>query len=96
MEQAKAAQEAAEAAQAAAEAAQAAAEAAQQAAFAHAGVDGSQAVVSEVDFDYEDGRMVYEIEFYAGGAEYEYDVDASTGAVVKFSREGGHSGQGSV
>ena len=71
-------------------------EAAQQAAFAHAGVDGSQAVVSEVDFDYEDGRMVYEIEFYAGGAEYEYDVDASTGAVVKFSREGGHSGQGSV
>ena len=68
-------------------------EAAQAAAYAHAGVDAGQVTVAEVDFDYEDGRMVYEIEFYAGGAEYEYDIDASTGAVVKFSREGGWSGQ---
>ena len=37
--------------------------------------------------------MVYELEFFANGAEYEYDVDASTGAIVKFSREGGWSGQ---
>ena len=44
--------------------------------------------MGEVDFDYEDGRMVYELEFYASGAEYEYDIDASTGAVVKFSQEG--------
>ena len=68
-------------------------EAAQAAAYAHAGVDAAQVMLVEVDFDYEDGRMVYEIEFYAGGAEYEYDIDASTGAVVKFSREGGWSGQ---
>ena len=68
-------------------------EAAQAAAYAHAGVDAAQVMLAEVDFDYEDGRMVYEIEFYAGGAEYEYDIDASTGAVVKFSREGGWSGQ---
>ena len=68
-------------------------EAAQAAAYAHAGVDASQVWVEEVDFDYEDGRMVYELEFFANGAEYEYDVDASTGAIVKFSREGGWSGQ---
>ena len=47
--------------------------------------------MGEVDFDYEDGRMVYELEFYADGAEYEYDIDASTGAVVKFSQEGGRT-----
>ena len=66
-------------------------EAAKSAAFAHAGLDASQVTMGEVDFDYEDGRMVYELEFYASGAEYEYDIDASTGAVVKFSQEGGRT-----
>ena len=69
-------------------------EAAKSAAFAHAGLDTSQVTMGEVDFDYEDGCMVYELEFYADGAEYEYDIDASTGAVVKSSREGGWSGGG--
>ena len=66
-------------------------EAAKSAAFAHAGLDASQVTMGEVDFDYEDGRMVYELEFYANGAEYEYDIDASTGAVVKSSHEGGRT-----
>ena len=67
-------------------------EAAKNAALAHAGLTAGQVTMGEVDFDYEDGRMVYEIEFYAGGVEYEYDIDAATGAVVKSSREGGWSG----
>ena len=66
-------------------------EAAKSAAFAHAGLEASQVTMGEVDFDYEDGRMVYELEFYANGAEYEYDIDASTGAVVKSSQEGGRT-----
>ena len=76
-------------------------EGAKEAAFAHAGLSASEVSMGEVDFDYEDGRMVYELEFYAGGREYEYDVDASTGAIVKSSYEGGRapsqapSGQGS-
>ena len=70
-------------------------EAAKSAAFAHAGLEASQVTMGEVDFDYEDGRMVYELEFYASGAEYEYDIDASTGAVVKFSQEGGRTQTGS-
>ena len=70
-------------------------EAAKSAAFAHAGLDASQVTMGEVDFDYEDGRMVYELEFYADGAEYEYDIDASTGAVVKSSQEGGRTQAGS-
>ena len=70
-------------------------EAAKSAAFAHAGLDAAQVTMGEVDFDYEDGRMVYELEFYANGAEYEYDIDASTGAVVKSSQEGGRTQAGS-
>ena len=70
-------------------------EAAKSASFAHAGLDAAQVTMGEVDFDYEDGRMVYELEFYADGAEYEYDIDASTGAVVKFSQEGGRTQAGS-
>ena len=70
-------------------------EAAKSAAFAHAGLDAAQVTMGEVDFDYEDGRMVYELEFYASGAEYEYDIDASTGAVVKSSQEGGRTQAGS-
>ena len=62
-------------------------EAAKSAAFAHAGLDTSQVTMGEVDFDYEDGCMVYELEFYANGSEYEYDIDALTGAVVKSQQE---------
>ena len=31
------------------------------------------------EFDSEDGLMVYEVEFYAGGTEYDYDINARTG-----------------
>ncbi len=64
-------------------------EAAQAAAFAHAGVTAEQAVVLETEYDYEDGRMVYEIEFLVGTTEYEYDIDAMSGQVVKSKVEGG-------
>ena len=62
-------------------------EKAQAAAFAHAGVSASQVALGEVDFDYENGRMVYELEFYVDGVEYEYDVDAATGDIVKYSQK---------
>ena len=29
----------------------------------------------------------YELKFYVGGTEYEYDINAETGEVLKFSRE---------
>lgn len=53
----------------------------------HAGVTSGDVVFLEADYDYEDGRMVYEVEFFAGNTEYEYDVDAATGAIVKHGRE---------
>ena len=70
-------------------------EKAKEAAFQHAGLSASEVTMGEADFDYEDGRMVYELEFYAGGVEYEYDVDAATGAIVKSSQEGKKGGSGS-
>lgn len=65
------------------------AEEARSAALTHAGVSESSVAQMEIEFDSEDGLMVYEVEFYAGGAEYDYDINARTGAVVKSSREGG-------
>lgn len=64
------------------------AEAAKTAAFRHAGVSENQVSALEVDFDYEDGVMVYEVEFAVQGVEHDCDVDASTGAIVKYKTEG--------
>ena len=64
-------------------------EAAQQAALAHAGVSAADAAFLEAEYDWDDGRMVYEVEFRAGNTEYEYEIDALTGEVVKYEREGG-------
>jgi hypothetical protein len=58
-----------------------------EAAFRHAGVKSSDVSELEVDFDYEQGKMVYEVEFNADGFEYEYDIDALSGDVVKSHRE---------
>lgn len=63
-------------------------EAAKQAALAHAGVTADQLSYLEADYDFEDGRMVYEVEFAVGGLEYEYDIDASTGTVIKYEQDG--------
>lgn len=62
-------------------------EAAKAAAYAHAGVSEADVLFVETDFDSEHGVMVYEVEFYAGNVEYEYDINALTGEVVKFEQE---------
>jgi len=41
----------------------------------------------QVELDYEHGRKVYEIKFYQGRFEYEYDVDAETGEILKFDKD---------
>ena len=43
--------------------------------------------LKKVELDYEHGRKVYEINFYQGGFEYDYDVDAETGAILKFEKD---------
>lgn len=57
-------------------------------ALAHAGLKKSQVdFVKKVEPDWEHGRKVYEIKFYQGGLEYEYDVDAETGSILKFEKD---------
>ena len=63
------------------------ADAALKAACEHAGLDASSLSAKKIEFDSEHGRMVYEIDLYTTTAEYEYDIDALTGEVVKAERE---------
>lgn len=70
-------------------------EAAKQAALNHAGVSASQATFLEAEYDYDDGRMVYEVEFHVNGTEYEYEIDAQTGDVVKHKTEQNGANTGS-
>ena len=55
---------------------------AKQAALDHAGVSSANAVWIKAQFDRDDGRYIYELEFTADGSKFEYDVDALTGATV--------------
>ena len=57
---------------------------AKETALSHAGLTASQVTFLEVKLDREDGRMVYEVEFYSGNKEYDYEIDASTGSIVGF------------
>ena len=52
-----------------------------------------QANFTKAYLDWDNGRLVYEIEFYVGTVEYDMDVDAITGMVTDFSREN-HGGFG--
>ena len=65
------------------------------AALAHAGVSSADATFTKTELDRDNGRTVYELEFYTGGTEYEYEVDAFSGAVLKSEQQGGHGGAGS-
>lgn len=62
-------------------------EAAKQIAFDHAGVSAANATSVDVDMDWEHGAMVYEVEFKSGSYEFEYDIDAKTGAIYGSERD---------
>ena len=50
-------------------------------ALADAGLAESGVTFIRVDMDRDDGRWVYEVEFYYGSKEYDYDIDALTGDI---------------
>ncbi len=56
-------------------------------ALEHAGVTAAAATGLRAEMDYENGTMVYEVEFKAGGYEYDYEVNATSGAIVHSERE---------
>lgn len=43
--------------------------------------------LKKVELDYEHGRKIYEVSFYKGGFEYEFDIDAETGSILKFKKD---------
>lgn len=49
----------------------------------HAGLKESDVRFAKAELDYDDGRAEYEIEFYLGQTEYEYEIDASSGMILK-------------
>ena len=60
---------------------------AQEIALAHAGVSAADATITKSKLDYDDGRQVYEIEWYANGAKYDYEIAVATGEIVNSGYE---------
>lgn len=50
-------------------------------ALADAGLSSSDVTFTKEKLDYEDGVAIYEIEFYTSTHEYEYEINAATGAI---------------
>ena len=48
----------------------------------HAGISASQAVFVKVDKEYDDGRLHYDVEFYSGNKEYDYEIAAKDGSIL--------------
>ena len=53
----------------------------------HAGLSENQAYDMDIELDDEDGKLVYEIEFKSGNMEYDYEINAATGAILKHEAE---------
>ena len=56
-------------------------------ALEYAGVSASKADFVKVQLDYDDGVRVYDVEFYAGDYEYEFEINARTGAVYDYDKD---------
>lgn len=57
------------------------------AALSHAGISEGQVSGLQVQQDWDDGRLEYEVEFRSGGMEYEYTIDGSTGQILEYDQE---------
>ena len=53
----------------------------------HAGLSENQAYDMDIELDDEDGKLVYEVEFKSGNMEYDYEIDAASGTILKHEAE---------
>lgn len=57
------------------------------AALKHAGIAASGATFVKAEKDCEDDIVVYEIEFYSGNIEYDFEISAETGEILSFDKD---------
>jgi uncharacterized membrane protein YkoI len=62
-------------------------EQAKETAFTHAKVQEETVSLLRVQFDYDDMRAIYEVDFYSDNNEYDYDIDAVTGEILGFDTD---------
>ena len=61
---------------------------ARQIALDHAGLSASQVTFLKSSLDYDDGRQVYDVEFYSSDyTEYDYEIDAATGDILSYDSD---------
>ncbi len=60
---------------------------AKQKAFSHAGVSSSNVTNVVVKLDKDDGKVHYDVEFRSGNTEYDYEIDAVSGNIIKSEKE---------
>ena len=63
------------------------AEKAKEIALQHAGVSASNAVFVKAERDRDDGRLTYDVDFYAGNKEYDYEILAADGTILSYDAD---------
>ena len=72
-------------------------EAARKAALDHAGLAESDVTFIRSHLDWDDGRQVYDVEFYTSDyTEYDYEIDAATGDILSYDADAEYYGGGST
>ena len=56
-------------------------------ALQHAGVKAADTVFLLTKLDWEYGQTMYDVEFYCGNTEYDYDIDAVTGKIISYDHD---------
>lgn len=62
-------------------------------AMSDAGVNEENAIVTKSRMSFDDGRFVYDVEFLADGMEYDYEIKASDGTIIKKDKDIDESGR---
>lgn len=56
-------------------------------ALEYAGISEQQTTFIKAYLNYDDGHVVYDVEFYSGSTEYDYEIDAVNGDILEYDRE---------
>ena len=59
-------------------------------ALQHAGVNAADVIYTDVSYDYDDGRTEWSVDFATSSHEYDYEIAASDGSILKSEKEAHH------